>query len=204
MARDFSNDFKAALEASVLRPRILIELEMASYWLRYWTGIGDLVWNGNTYTNGYYQGVSPYKETGNVSAEGVSIKLAGEPSAMISIILNDVRPWKIGRARLALLDADANVIADPEIIFEGKLDKSEIQDDLDSSVVTLSYESRLIAMDRVKEFRYNHATQQIFYPGDKGFEYMEQMKSWAGFWGKHEKPKTANDSKKKKSSRSSS
>jgi len=184
--RAVSAAFQTALTAGTVRPRFFFGFDTASTTYRYWTGARDITFLGATwYGNSVLQGFDAYKESEELSAEGMSVTLAGESEALISLILQDVRQGKLGGLWFALLDNNEALIADPHQIFSGRLDRAELNDDPNRASIKLYFESKLIDLERKKEFRYNHETQRAFYGDDLGMEYIDQLtKGWSQWWGK--------------------
>lgn len=93
--------------------------------------------------------------------------------------------WTIqqsGGTPAELVVEDAVVIADPFLAFEGRLDVPDISDDGESCTVRVSYESRLIDLERPRERRITHEDQQIDYPGDLGREYVASLQDKVVVW----------------------
>jgi len=86
-----------------------------------------------------------------------------------------------------MLDTSGAVIADPYPVFNGLFDMAEISEDSETPQVTLKYESRLIELEKTKDFRYTTESQRLFNNTDKGFEYVDGLQDWQGFWGRAKK-----------------
>lgn len=84
--------------------------------------------------------------------------------------------------RAEIIMDDAVVIADPFLAFEGRLDVPDIIDDGETCTVTVSYESRLIDLERPRERRITHEDQQIDYPGDRFREYVAGLQDQVIIW----------------------
>lgn len=76
------------------------------------------------------------------------------------------------------------MIDDPILMFEGKLDVPSIQEGGDTSTITLSYESRLIDLQRSRESRYTNEDQQRAFAGDLGCEFVASLQEKQITWGK--------------------
>lgn len=76
----------------------------------------------------------------------------------------------------ALMDEDfQNIIDEPHLIHDGRLDTSELIDTGDTATITLNSETRFRDLERPRTKRYTDAEQQKRYPGDKGLEYVPSM-----------------------------
>lgn len=190
MARDLTANFITEITAENNRPIFLAELTFASSVIRLWTGIGDLTWDSKTwFGNGWLHGLTGMAETREVEAVGMEVELAGVPAAVLSAVLNESNQGKAGNIYLGFLNSSGAVIADPYLVFEGRMDVPTIYEDPLEPRVTIAYESRLIDLERAKEFSYTTETQQQFSYGanDKGFEFNSQAVEWTGFWGNQQK-----------------
>ncbi|MDG3040433.1 hypothetical protein [Roseicyclus marinus] len=177
-------EFAAALAAGELRPALLFEGEFASGFVRVWTGIGEIVWNGQAYSGlGTLLGVGSFEETDKIEATGTSVTLSGVSQELVAVAIDEARQGLPGRIWFALLDENHEIIADPALAFAGRLDVPGIDDGENTCTVSISYESRLIDLNRAREFRYTHESQQILHPGDRGFEYVTSIQELNLPWG---------------------
>lgn len=169
MSRDLTADFLAEIEAAALRPVRLVEAEFTGGWLRLWTGIGAVSWNGETWAGaGNLLGISEIAEASDVRAVGITVSLSGLNTSIIALALAQARQGLPCRVYEGMLDGSGAIIADPLLSFEGRLDVPEIDDSGETCAVSISYESRLIDLERPRERRITHEDQQIDYPGDQG------------------------------------
>lgn len=195
--RELSQDMAAAIIEDVVRPFFLFEGIFASSTLRLWDGNLDLLWDSVTWLgNGWFKGFSDVKEDNESNSKGLDILLSGVPSTLVSLILSEQNHACRGKLYLGLFDDTYTIIDDPYLLFEGSLSSPKINDSSDSCEVTLSYEDDLVILQNNKESRYNHESQQRFFPGDLGFEFVASIQNWSGFWGNKEKPKTQKQTKK--------
>lgn len=185
MRDDLTPQMLSALDAGQLRPILLYEGEFASGTVRFWSGVGDLGWNGQTWHGaGSLGGLSSIDETTEIKANGVVVSLNGIDASVVSLVLGEARHGKPGRLWFGLLDDAGQVIADPHQTFAGRLDVPEISEDGETATVAISYESRLIDLERAREFRYTSESQQAEFAGDKGFDFVESLQDWNGVWGR--------------------
>jgi len=201
MPRVLTSNMVTELGQQVIRPFLLFQGNFLTSTIRLWTGVGDLWWDSQTWLgNGWLQFPQGGEESIELNANGMSISLMGVPQAVLSIVLNQGNLNSNGTLYLGLLDSSGVVIADPYAVFVGKLDTVTIAENSDSTEVNISYESKFIDFERSKEFRYTQESQKIFYPYDKGFEYVPALQDWTGYWG-GEKQKPKKNQKKSKRQR---
>lgn len=78
MARNLNTTLKAALSDQVISPVVLANLTFKSGPVYVWSGVGDLVFNGNTYKGvGQLGKISSISEGSDVKADGMEITLFG-------------------------------------------------------------------------------------------------------------------------------
>ena len=85
MARDITTAFKNAIEGSVVKPIVGIELEFSDGTLRFWNGYGNLTMtaggSSKTFNGaGDMLGVSEIEESSTLSMSGVTLTLASGES----------------------------------------------------------------------------------------------------------------------------
>ena len=183
--RDLTAGFIAELEAKVKNVAIFYEGEFVSGVVNLWTGSGDIIWDGKTWTGvGNIIQISSVSETSDVRADGLTFTLSGINETVRSLILAEVEQGKPGSVYIGFIDATGAVIADPATAFEGRLDVPKMQDSGPAISVSISYETRLRDLERVREERYTNQSQQVNHPGDLGFEYVPSLQDWNGVWGR--------------------
>lgn len=187
MTRDLTAGMLAEVTAQVMRPCVLFEGEFEGGTVRLWSGLGDLTWNGEVWTGaGNLLGVSAVEETTAVVANGVTVSLSGIPVEFRSAAIEGARQGKPGRLWLGALDASGALVADPYLLFAGRLDVPEITFGGETFEITITYESRLIDLTRPREWRYTHEAQQVLFPGDLGFEFVTTIQDKAVWWGQRQ------------------
>ena len=176
----------AETEKQVVRPILLAEFDFDETVDRAWSGIGQLDWNGEVwYGAGNLGKVSTVEETTELKATGASFQLSGVPADLITKVSTAKIQGHKARMYLGFIDEDfTSLIADPFLVFDGLMDTIEISDGGDTATITLTAESRLRDLERVRTRRYTDADQQSRYPGDKGLEYVPSMQDKKIVWGR--------------------
>lgn len=175
---------KAMLAAEVVYPVFLFQAEFASGWLYLWTGMGTRTWNGQDYDGiGWLVGFQNIEETAEVRAVGMSVTLRGVDPAIISLTLQSIRKNKPGRIYIGALDASRQIIEDPVLAYEGRLDFGTVGKQPTGASVDIKYEGRLAALERARVRRYTDGDQQIDHPGDRFFEYVGSLQDKSLNWG---------------------
>jgi len=185
MARQLTTALEAATLAPVVRPALLVGLDFASGPLRLWSGIGKLTWAGNDYLGaGQLLAVAPATETQGLSAEGATLALSGIPAELLSIALAEAYQGRSAKVWLAAFDLSGALVADPYLIFDGRMDVMTIDEAGETSTISVTAESRLIDLERPRERRYTDEDQRIEYPDDAGCEFVAGLADAEITWGR--------------------
>lgn len=179
-----------SLDDGTLRPALLFDAQFLSGTppvptpLRVWAGVGDLVWGGHTWLGAAsVLGVTPIEATREVRATGFTVTLSGVAAADVHRALAGIRHGLPGVLRLALLDSTGAVAGDPLHIGEGRLDTCSLNDSGTTATISVRYESRLVALERVRALYYTPEDQQLEHPGDRGFDGVAALQDATLLWG---------------------
>lgn len=189
-ARGLTSAMLTAIAAPTFRPLAFYEGDFYqsgspdSEILRLWSGVGPITWDGKTWIGaGHLLSIKPIEESNDVRAIGWQISMSGLPTANVSRALANGRQGRAGYLWLGATDAAGAVISDPYLLSSGRFDFFVIDRGGETSTIAANYESRLIDLERSRERRYTHADQQIDYPGDLGFEYVNSLQDKQLIWG---------------------
>lgn len=183
MSRSWDATLLSALLANGIYPVILADLTFASGAAHAWTGVGELVWNGNTYLGVGSLGRCPGVSEGvAVQAQGTSVTLSGIDSKLLTDCLTDIQ---IGAPATLWIGAYQNgaLVGTPYKWFAGTVDKAPIVTGPQTMEITLSLESRMSLLQRGTNRRYTAADQRRYYPTDSGFNRVPIMNDIALRWG---------------------
>lgn len=205
--RNLTPDMATEFAGKSVEPTLMAELFFDSQTLRFWTGIGNLDYNGNTFTGlGNFVGISPIEETQDIQAKGLVFTLSGIPSSTIALSLNERvrgRPFRLylaatnvaqyveledGSGDVGLEDGSGKVLLENQFInapyrlFSGLMDYMEFTDNGQTAEIRLSVENILIIGQRTKLQRYTMEDQRKYYPNDKGLEYINQLQDKEVVW----------------------
>lgn len=174
---------EAALAATQVRALVFVEMDFSSGFLRMNNSAQNMDWNGLTWLGiGRVGSIDPVGEGVTLEARGLSFSISGIDPAHVSLALNEQYQGRACSMWFAPLNEDYSVIADPVLIFSGRMDVMDI-DMGENATITVSAESRLADWDRPRVRRYNSADQAITDPTDKFFEFVPQMVEKNIRWG---------------------
>jgi len=172
-----------------------------------WTGLGDLTYDGITYIGtGNMLQISEVTETADLRAAGATITLSGVPLETISLALQEPYHGRECRVKFGILDANRNKTLNEDgdailyedtsdvdnsagtvsllvDLFTGYMDRMDITESPDTSVIALSVENKLIDLQTRKVKRYTSEFQKILYPNDKAFDYLNDLQTQKLKWG---------------------
>ena len=204
--RGVSEGFKEAVGADVVRPFLAVELLFDSSPFRVWNGLGTLDVNGVVYSGAAsLLNISTIEETTEIAARGMTFQMSGIPSELLSLAISEPYQGRIARAHFGVLNVPERLLTQVgEIItsenllpidisesdqrelveiFSGHMDVMSISDGEDTAVITITAESRLIALERPVVSRFTPEDQKRRYAGDKGFDFVADLQDKEIKWG---------------------
>ncbi len=180
MDRSASAAVLTEIAASACRPVHLLKITFDSGPVYMTDAYRTITWDGQSWVAmGHFLSFSDIEESGGIEVSSCTVGLSGVDQTYISIFLNndfidrEVSIWK------AFLDASMSVISNPLLIFNGRINRPGITEDPDGGSCTLAVEvaSNWVDFQRIPGRHTNHTEQQIWYPGDKGFEFASDKTS---------------------------
>lgn len=185
MARGITSALNTEFTASALQPFLAVRLDFLGGTFLTWTGLKDITIDGESYIgSGEILGFSPISETGEVQANGVVISLNGIDSDLVSAALTDTYQGRSAKVYLGAMDSSGDVVADPYLLFSGRMDTMAIDDDGEQATVKITCESRLIDLNRNRVRRFTNEDQQLEFPGDVGLEFVSSLQDKSIRWGR--------------------
>ena len=179
MPRDISAGMLTPLLGNNISPAFLVQLAFKTQTVFAWTGVGDLVFNGNTYLGvGDLGEISPVVEGTTVQADGMNLTLSGIDNNLLSECLTDIQLGAPVTVSLAFLDGNGNIFGTPFPCFVGQVDQPKIEIGMKTLSITLALESKLSDLGRANQRRYTSADQEARFPGDTicfAVEYLNDM-----------------------------
>lgn len=176
----------ADLDGSIIRPAWLVELQFSNAYVHIWSGRGVLTWRGREFSNGQSDhmlmgSISNVSESGEMKANGITYSISGIPPTSAAgrdlIKQADLYTSQGGTVRLwfATLTAAYALDGDPWPLAETLIDVPLIRMNPDGVEIALSTETRLSRQQSRQGRRYTHEDQQLDYPGDLGFAFVNEI-----------------------------
>lgn len=185
----------AAIAAKTLTIALFAEIAFADNTLYLFNGVGQLTPAGppanpastfpygETFIGlGWLGKVSAIPQTTKVQAQNVTLSLSGIPANLVAEAIGQVRISGTATLWLGFFDASGNLLADPAQMFTGALDVPSLTDGGDTCSLSITCENSLISLNQAPERLFADMDQQIYFPGDLGMSFVENVQNMQLFW----------------------
>ena len=180
MSRTVPADLLTALSQPEVYPFYAVEMDFDTAPVRFWTGYGDRTIFSNTYLGtGNLLSISGLEEANDLSAKGITLQLSGVPTELVSLALQE--PYQRRACKIYFGTTDTTA---PIEVFSGLMNKMDIQDGGDSSIIELTVESKLLRLNKASNWRYTEANHQSRHAGDTFFSYVADLQDRDIIWGR--------------------
>ena len=183
MSRGITSALNTVFSSSTIRPFVAVDLDFSGGNVTVWTGLGNITFASTTFVGtGEILGISAVTENGSVQANGLTINFNGLDSALVSTALTENYQGRSAKVYIGTMTDAYVVVADPYLLFSGRMDTMNISDDGERANVSVSCESRLIDLNRAKVRRYTQADQLTEFAGDKGLDFISSLQEKSIKW----------------------
>ena len=171
MTRSLTAGVIAELATNKLNPVELIYLGISTG--TYYTDhFSNLTFNGNTYTSSsLFLGSSEVQETADVSVNNLTLKFSGADTTIISLLLNNDYMNKPANLYRGFLDDTGTLIADPFLLFEGRIANFSLEENATTSSINIIIASHWADFEKVQGRRTSENSQKLLFSTDKGMEF---------------------------------
>lgn len=184
MRRQLDPAVQAAFDTGRLRPFVAAALTFRSKTEFCWTGIGNLVIGGITYLGvGAFGRVGTVTEGTEVRADGTTVGLTAIDPDLYQECMNDIQQGLPAKLYAGVLTDTGQVIRLPHLFFSGSVDSSSVEISPQSMTMTLNLEHLMSELQRAPMIRYTSADQNLLYPTDSAFDYVETLNDAPLRWG---------------------
>lgn len=195
MPRLISPSVLSAITSRVVTVALFAKIAFADNTLYFWSGLGSITPSGPAWSSlstfpygqaftglAWLARLSSIPQTTKTQAQNITIGLNGIPSSLVLEAVNQVRVSGTATIWLAFLNSTGAVIADPLQLFSGSLDVPSLTDSGDTSAISITCENSLLALNLAPNRLFDDTDQQLYYPGDLGFSFVDKLANIALFW----------------------
>lgn len=176
MSRPLTDLMATEVAGAKLSPLLLIKFQFDAGDVNIWTGIGDLLFAGDTYLGlGDLLSITTVQETQTIKAAGIEYTISGLPPDAIAIALGEDFQGRKVRMWFGALNSSGVLISAPVLILVSRMDIMQIGNTAATVSITISAENVLIALTRVNDRRYTPEDQAIDFPSDKGLDFVDSL-----------------------------
>lgn len=186
MDRNASTSVLTEISAESNFPIHLLEIEFDSTTYYLTDTSRTITWDGNEYTAlGHFLNFTDIQETVEVQVNTVTGNLSGIDQTYISLFLSDNYIDRTVNIRKAFLNTAESVISDPVLIFSGRISGVGINENPEDGtcIVTMEAASQWVDFERRPGRHTTDSEQQIYFAGDKGFEFASEINKEI-LWGR--------------------
>ncbi len=179
MTRDLDAQAQAAIAAGIVPMVHLVELELdaPAGTIRMTDAYRDQVWNGHTYVRaGNLLGISEISDSAALTVSEVTVTLNAVNQAWTALILQEAYIDRLLTIKRGYLDANGALVS-AHTLFVGHVNRPAIVEDAESgtSTVALTVGNIWVDFERKPGRTTNHEHQQVYFPGDRGFEFAAEV-----------------------------
>lgn len=138
----------------------------------------NISWAGRIYTGlGHLLGFGDIEETAELQVSSVTGTLSGVDQTYLSLFLSETYIDRTVNLYKAFLNNAEAVISDPVLIFSGRISGVGITESPEDGTCTIAVEaaSQWVDFERRPGRHTTDSEQQIYFPGDKGFEFSSEI-----------------------------
>jgi len=181
--RDMTTGFRTIIDSQSMRLCYLVSADFDSGALRLWTGYGDLVYGGQTFTGaGVILNISPVKETQNLEATSLRVELSGIPESIVSLALQEEYQQREITLYLGVVSQTTGEV-DAITLFKGRIDIMEIVPDTQNARIGVVCENELIRLRDPVATYLTSEWQKSRYPDDLGLDFVVPIQDRELNWG---------------------
>lgn len=152
--------------------------------MRMWTGLGNRTINvrgvNQVFTGtGALLNIAAAEEVGDLSAKAMTLSLTGLDTSVISLALQE--PYQRRKARVYMGEKSVSAVVE---IFSGQMDTMQITDEPDMATVVMTIESKLVELERSRNWRYTDESHRSRHSGDTFFSYVQSIQDQQVAWGR--------------------
>lgn len=180
MTRSTPASLLTALSQPEVLPFYAVEMLFDSAPVRFWTGYGNRTIGGDTYLgSGNLLSITGIDEVNDLSAKSITLQLSGVPASLVSLAIQE--PYQNRACKIYFGTTDTTT---PIEVFSGLMNVMTIEDSGQTSIISLTVESKLVRLEKASNWRYTEGSQQSRHSGDTFFSYVSNLQDRDIVWGR--------------------
>jgi hypothetical protein len=166
--------WKAETEAETYAPFAMVRLDLPSGTVRFFSGIGEQEWDGETWTGAGNLGViGAIEGSTELRAGTLQIGLTGLDATIKADALDSLTRGSEVYVYMGFFDvATGDIVVDPWLAFFGEVDQATISETDQGVDIMVTCLDGVGAMLRRTEHRRTSADQEAMFAGDSVFEFV--------------------------------
>ena len=174
MTRTLTTAVKNELETNSLQPITLVYINVSTGF-RFTDHYKDVTYDSNTYSaSSLFTKISSVTESSEVEVSNITLSFSGADQTIISLFLNNNYMEKEAEVYKGFLDSNEQVIADPFLLFKGRIESFSIDESINQSNANIIVASHWSDFSKIEGRKTNTGSQQLHFSGDLGFEFASQ------------------------------
>lgn len=174
MTRTLTTAVKNELETDSLQPVNLVYINVGSGF-RFTDHYKDITYDSNTYSaSSLFTRLSSVTESSEIEVSNITLSFSGADQTIISLFLSNNYMEKEAEVYKAFLNTSEGVIADPFLLFKGRIESFSIDESINQSNANIVVASHWSDFSKIEGRKTNTGSQQLHFSGDLGFEFASQ------------------------------
>lgn len=163
---------------------LFVDLDFASGHVRLNSCDRSFTFGSNTYEAiGKLGGIGPVNESAALNPDKLEFTLAGVDNALISTVITEKYHGRSATLYVGYCDEEWTLLADPEVLWEGRMDTMAVRAEQNGAAIKLVCENRLIIWNLASGWRYTNEHQQLLFSGDTFFDRLASLMNKILRWG---------------------
>lgn len=173
----------AELSADKMTGIPLVFLDIKNDPVYVWGGIGDLLWDGQTWTGvGDLGRIGPVTSDATGSVPNLELALLGIDSDLLVSAKSTLFSGRTARVYFGCFDDSLALVDEPALFFAGRMSTMPVFDGPDAGI-SITIESRLASMAANRPAFRTDEDHQRRHAGDRFFDAVSSVASKTIFWG---------------------
>ena len=173
----------AAIGLPGTQPSLFVQIQFAPDTVYLWSGRGSVAWGGHTWRGmGLLLELTAAEDAATVEARGIAITLSGLDPVRFAECRDEFALGMPVTVYLGLWSG-GELIPSPIPVWSGRTDQPVFEVGPDVVTVTMACENRLADMNVAVDRRLTNQDQQMDWPGDLGFQFVDALQEQTLWWG---------------------